>query len=140
MPAGAPYGNKNAEKWTRDSARKLFNDANELALSQDEKTGAYRYDFIGEIARDLGTFHHNFTHLVKRFPELADDHRRLKQTLEANCYFNSKKGNIREATAIVNLKSNHGWRDRNQIDTSINGDVNISPKQWRSSNADNNPE
>jgi hypothetical protein len=36
--------------------------------------------------------------------------------LEANCYYNTKKGLIREATGIVNLKSNHKWTDRSQTD------------------------
>ena len=37
---------------------------------------------------------------------------RILSNLEANCFSHSKKGEIKEATAIVNLKSNYGWTDR----------------------------
>ncbi len=130
MTAGAPYGNSNAEKYNEEKAEKLFNKAIELALTK-EKNGAYTYDFIGEVARDLGTYHHVFRHLVTRFPKLTSKLTDLIQTLEANCYFNSKKGKIREATAIVNLKANHNWRDRQQIDHNLSGEVDIKPKKWR---------
>ena len=63
MGIGAPYGNKNAEKWTFRKAVQLFNDAIDLSNEEEtthvkihekavEVTG-YKYDFIGEIAREL---------------------------------------------------------------------------------------
>ena len=64
--AGAPYGNKNAEKWNLRKAVSLFNEA--IKLSDLKETYAvkigeryvevegYTYDFIGEVARELGTF------------------------------------------------------------------------------------
>jgi len=122
MPAGAPYGNKNAEKWTFKKAVKLFNDAIKLSEESEsyylkvgekavEVTG-YKYDFIGEIARELGTFKEIFTHLSNRFEILKRPHNQLITNLESNCYYNTKKGAIKEATGIVNLKSNHKWTDR----------------------------
>jgi len=122
MPAGAPYGNKNAEKWTIKRAIMLFNDAIELTNKEKTQTvtkGAeiktitgYEFDFIGEIARELGTFHEIFKHLIKRFPSLQRKYNLLINNLEQNCYSNTKKGFIKEATGIVNLKSNHKWTDR----------------------------
>lgn len=119
----APKGNKNAEKWTFEDAQQLFVDAIELThqketyfLKQGEKAievKGYSFDFIGEIARELKTFKDIFNHLVKRFPELQHLKNQLDSNIESNCYWNTKKGNIREATGIVNLKSNWKWTDRN---------------------------
>lgn len=130
MPAGAPYGNKNAEKWTFKKAVKLFNDAIELSNETDyivvkigdkgEKVMGYKYDFIGEIARELGTDHQlMIRHLPNRFPSLERLKNQLINNLESNCYANTKKGIIREATGIVNLKSNHKWTDR--VDNTTKG-------------------
>jgi len=116
MPAGPPYGNKNAEKWNFKKSVQLFHDA--IALSEIKehsnvlKTEWFKFDFIGEIAGELGTFHLIFGHLVKRFPSLQRLKNQLDSNIERNCYFNTKKGIIREATGIVNLKSNWHWTDR----------------------------
>ena len=71
-----------------------------------------KYDFIGEIAQKLGTFRDIFKHLKERFPTLERKYNCLITNLESNCYLNTKKGMIKEATGIVNLKSNHKWTDR----------------------------
>lgn len=129
MPAGAPFGNKNAEKWSLRKSIKLFNAAIELSQEQEsyfikqgekaiEVTG-YKYDFIGEIARELGTFHHLFGHLVKRFPQLQRLKNQLDSNIESNCYYNAKKGTIKEAVGIVNLKSNWDWTDRQSTSNTI---------------------
>lgn len=120
MPAGPPYGNKNAEKWTFKKAVKLFHEAINLCDEKEpftihgNKVEGYKYDFIGELARQLGTFKEIFTHLSKRegFSSLKRLHNQLITAIEQNCYYNTKRGIIREATGIVNLKSNHRWTDR----------------------------
>jgi hypothetical protein len=128
---GAPYGNKNAEYWTFKKAIQLFKDAIELSeeieISYIKDKGkaievqGYKYDFIGEVARELGTFHEIFAHLVKRFPSLSRLKNQLDNNLQTNCYSNTKKGNIKEATGIVNLKSNWKWTDRQQLDHTTDG-------------------
>ncbi len=137
MPAGAPYGNKNAEKWNIRKAVRLFNDAIELSeeketyfLKQGEKavevTG-FKYDFIGEIAKELGTYHNLITRdLPKRFPALQRLKKQLLNNLESNCYANGKRGTIKEASSIMNLKSNHRWTDR--LDNT-SGDEKIEQSQ-----------
>jgi hypothetical protein len=132
MGAGAPYGNRNAEKWSFKKAVKLFNEAIKLSneietfyLKANEKaievTG-YKYDFIGEIAGELGTYHQMITqHLPERFKALERLKKQLINNLERNCYINTKKGMIKEATGIVNLKSNHKWTDRSQTDLTSQG-------------------
>lgn len=127
---GAPKGNKNAEVYNEDEAIKLFNDSIEYANKFDEVDKFYEYDFIGEVARALGTYHHIYNHLVTRFPQLNQQLTELKDTLETNCYYNTKKGKIREATGIVNLKSNHKWTDRTQTEHSgeINSKLDITVK------------
>jgi len=121
----APYGNKNAEKWSIKRAINLFNDAIELTNEttiqtlikgvEKREVEGYEFDFIGEVARELGTFHEIFRHLIKRFPSLSRKYNVLINNLEQNCYSNTKKGFIREATGIVNLKSNHKWTDRQDL-------------------------
>ena len=137
MPAGAPYGNRNAEKWTFKKAVKLFHDA--LELSEEEETfylkqgeraievSGFKYDFIGEIAKALGTYHNLITRdLPKRFPVLQRLKNQLLNNLESNCYTNGKRGPIKEASSIMNLKSNHRWTDR--LDNT-SGDEKIETKQ-----------
>jgi hypothetical protein len=108
-------GNKNAEKWNIDTATELFNSAIELSENID-------YDFIGEIAKDLNQDKGLFDHLVERFPELKPLKTRIKSNCEVNCYRNTKKNRINTAVGIINLKSNHGWTDRNEIDHTTKGE------------------
>ena len=120
----APYGNKNAEKWDSNEALKLFQDAIELTEEtytvtiNNKEVEGYKYDFIGEIAGALGTYHENFANLYKRFPELREVRKQLNNNIERNCYSNAKRGLIKEATGIVNLKSNWGWTDRQKVEHS----------------------
>jgi len=117
--AGAPYGNKNAEQWDLESATELFNEA----IEYSKKT---EYDFIGEIARDLGIYRQLFDYLSDKFEPLKSKHKQVLSNLEANCFSHAKKGEIKEATAIVNLKSNYQWTDRVQTDHS--GKVELTNK------------
>lgn len=127
---GAPYGNRNAEKWSFKKAVQLYKDAIELSNKKDtytvrDKNGKavdtyeyFEFDFIGEIARELGTYHQMITqHLPNRFPVLKRSLNQLLNNLESNCYINGKKGYIKEASAIMNLKSNHKWTDRQDLTT-----------------------
>lgn len=110
---GAPYGNRNAEKWTFRKSVKLFHDAIDLTNQKDEK--GYKFDFIGEIARELGTYKDIFNQLLNRFPILKRLKNQIDTNIEQNCYYNGKKGIIKEASAIMNLKSNWKWTDRNEV-------------------------
>lgn len=114
MPAGAPKGNKNAEIWDEETTIQFFEDCIQLAEikgDQDE----YLYDFIGELARDVGQDKSVFNYLVEKFPHLQAKKSRLLSIIEANCFRNTKKGKIKEATGIVNLKSNYKWTDRSDL-------------------------
>ena len=113
---GAKKGNKNAEVWTLKEAQELFDKALELSTQDD-------YDFIGEIARDLGTYRDVFTYLVSKFSELEDLYSRILSNLEANCFSHIKKGKIKEASGIMNLKSNFKWTDRQ--DHTISGGIEL---------------
>jgi len=121
--AGAPYGNKNAEQWTIEEANQLFDTSIEKSVEDD-------YDFIGEIARDLGTYREIYVYLKDKFPELKTKYEKILSNLEANCFSHTKKGLIKEATGIVNLKSNYKWTDRVQNDVDANVKVDIKPKDW----------
>ncbi|HEX4888570.1 MAG TPA: hypothetical protein VFV37_11035 [Luteibaculaceae bacterium] len=124
-------GNTNAEVWDEERSIDLLNKA--IALSELKEDQSYKFDFIGEVARELGTYHHNLTQTIpNRFPHLKPLVTQLIANLESNCYFNTKKGHIREATGIVNLKSNHGWTDRVQQETKHTGSISID--KWLNDN------
>jgi hypothetical protein len=105
----APKNNLNAEKWNEEDSIELFNKAIELTEGNSE------YDFIGEVAKELGTYRDVFTYLKDKFESCKHLYKQLSQNLEANCFSHSKKGEINTAVGIVNLKANYGWTDR--IDT-----------------------
>lgn len=105
--------NKNAEKWTFEKAEKLFKQA--LKESNTSK-----YDFIGELAKKLGTYIDVFDYLIDKFPDLKHYKPAIMRNCEANCFSNGKNGDINTAMAIVNLKSNHGWTDRSENTQNIN--------------------
>jgi hypothetical protein len=113
---GAKKGNKNAEVWTLKEAQELFDEA--LALSTGDD-----YDFIGEIARDLGTYREIFVYLTAKFPVLEEHYNRILSNLEANCFSHIKRGKIREASGIMNLKSNFKWTDRQ--DHTVSGGIEL---------------
>jgi len=127
MPA--PEENKNAEKWTLEESISFFDKAIKLSNTKetlnDSGIESYKYDFIGEVARELGSYKEIFTYLKDKFKELKYVHKTLITNLEANCFYNGKKGHIKEASAIMNLKSNHNWTDRQHID--LPKEINIPP-------------
>lgn len=122
--------NNNAEVWTADKAESFFNEAIELSNQKEiiylkigEKAieaEGYKYDFIGEIARELDSYIDIFDYLIGKFPNLSKKKNKIMRNCEANCFSNAKKGNIKEASAIMNLKSNHKWTDRHD-NTSSDG-------------------
>jgi len=121
-------GNTNAEKWTLEEATDFFDKAIELVTDYDASKDTYKFDFIGEVARQLNSYKEVFTYLKDKYPtELKEAHKRLISTLEANCFYNSKKGNINTAIGIVNLKSNHGWTDRADLTSGGEQITNPSP-------------
>ena len=91
----------------------LFNKAIELATSSSG------YDFIGEVARDLGTYRDVFTYLKGKFESCKPLYKRLSQNIEANCFSHGKSGEINAALAIMNLKANYKWSDR--VETTLQG-------------------
>lgn len=106
--AGAPKGNQNAVKWTRESATALFDNA--LSLSyQDE------YDFIGLITKKLMVTRAILDYLKEKYPELQNTYDMIKENCETNCFQNAKSAK-HQAIYILNLKSNHKWVDRVQTD------------------------
>jgi hypothetical protein len=122
--AGAPKNNSNAEKWTREDTVSFLEKA--LNLSKDET-----YDFLGEIAKELNSYIDVFDYLIDKFPDLKHYKTHIMRNCEANCFSNSKKGNINTAIGIVNLKSNHGWTDRVANDHTSGGEkVNIPIIEW----------
>lgn len=103
-------GNKNAEKWTLEESENFLQKAVELSKNT-------KYDFEGEIAKDLDSYIEIFLYLIDKFPILKPYWTNIKRNCETNCFSNAKKEFINVSAAIMNLKSNHKWTDRN--DTKI---------------------
>ena len=136
MSVGAPKENTNALKYTLEYAIDIFNKAIELSKKKSDyvvsgqKIKGYEYHFIGEVAtsEELDTYTDVFLYLKNSFKECEELYNKLKNRLEANCFSDSKKGIIKEATAIMNLKSNYNWTDRQQTDVTTNGkELNTAP-------------
>ena len=108
-------GNENATKWTLETATEFMTKAVELSKSKE-------YDFIGEIAKDLDSYKDVFFYLCDKFPPVKRHFNKMKNNCEANCFNNIKKENINVGAGIMNLKSNHGWTDRLQQDTTTKGE------------------
>ena len=131
----APIENTNALKYTLEDAQSVFNKAIELAKRKTEyivsgkKIKGFEYHFIGEIATsdELDTYTDVFLYLKKAYKDCEELYDKLKNRLEANCFSDSKKRIIKEATAIMNLKSNYNWTDRSQTDVTTNGKDLQSP-------------
>jgi len=115
-------GNTNAEKWTFEDAELFLEKSLELS-KQDN------FDFLGEIAKHLGSYIDVYDYLIGKFPELKHYKTHIMRNCEANCFSNSKKGKINTAIGIVNLKSNHGWTDRVSNDTNLKV-TGIKPIEW----------
>ena len=136
--SGAPIKNKNAEIWTLEEAEKIFNKALELSkrkteyIVQQKKVIGYEYHYIGEIATsdEIDSYTDIFKYLKNAQPSTINLYNKLKSKLEANCFSDSKKGIIKEATAIMNLKSNYKWTDRLDA-TSDNKPINTAPPVWK---------
>jgi hypothetical protein len=102
-------GNQYNEHWTFEEAEKFLLEAVELSDSES-------FDFIGEVAKKMKTYIDVFDYLVAKFPQLKPLKTQIKRNCETNCFANGKKGNIVPSLAIMNLKSNHGWTDRNTVE------------------------
>lgn len=133
----APENNTNALKWTLEKSIKLMTDAFDMSTDRDNYVigsgqnaqiiEGNKYHYIGEIAADLGEYPDLLKYLKEQYPEAREIYNRIKARLESNCFSDSKKGIIKEATAIMNLKSNYSWTDR--IDNTTKGnEINNRPQ------------
>lgn len=113
----APQENTNAEKWTLEDATNFMDKAVEIS----NKKG---FDFIGEVAKEQGSYIDVYDYIIDKFPTLKDKKTIIKRNCETNCFSSGKKGDIVPSLAIMNLKSNHGWTDRSE--STIKGKIDTS--------------
>lgn len=117
--------NDNAEKWTEPLAVAFMMQCYDLSCKtelynlKDGKEEGYSFHFIGEVCAELGQYSDLPRYLSIKYASCKTIYNRLKSRLEASCFSDSKKGIIKEASAIMNLKSNYGWTDR--IDNTTKG-------------------
>lgn len=112
-------GNQYSEKWTFEEAEKVMIRSVELSKSK-------KYDFIGEVAKELGIYRDLYDYILEKFPELKAYWRELRNNCEANCFANGKNGTIVPSLAIMNLKSNHGWTDRAEVKEVKQDNIDLS--------------
>lgn len=116
-------GNQHEQHWTEDEALAFMQNS----LIAMEKNG---FDFIGELAQEMGQYRTLYYYLADKFPSCKNVLKKIEQECEANCFRHGKKGEIVPSLAIMNLKSNHGWTDR--VDQTSGGEKvqSIPPIQW----------
>ena len=103
------------DQWAENEAVELFEKA--IKLSETNK-----YDALIEIAKKLGTYLGVFTYLKNKYKNCGLLYNILKTNLGANTFTNAKNGDINTAIAILNLKSNYGFTDRQE--TTLQGGEN----------------
>lgn len=136
---GAPENNKNAEIWDLSKSLDLYSRALDLAKKKTDyivfgkALQGWEFDFIGELADELDIYSQLISRdLPERHEQCKTLWMRLKSKMESNCYSNTKKGIIKEAVGIVNLKANHGWKDRQDItsdDKSFSLNIHVSSEK-----------
>lgn len=110
-------GNQYNEHWTLENSKEFLETAVELSKEDG-------YDFIGEVAKALGSYVDVFDYIIEKFPKLKEYKKQIKRNCEVNCFSSGKKGDIVPSLAIMNLKSNHGWTDR--AETTVKGKLDLS--------------
>ena len=108
-------GNKNAEKWTVEEARKLAQRALE-AVNDD----CY---FIAAIAEECETYRELFFYLVKKFNDdeaVFNTIKRMYNKCEAIIWKKSAKGEMDKTIGIFALKSLHGLMETSKLITDQN--------------------
>ena len=130
---GAPNENTNAEKWTLEKAKELFDNC--LKTAKDKELDCN--DFIGEVAQANDTTLYQLDYLREKYTELETIYKQIKYNCEANCFANAKKGKIVPSLGIINLKSNHGWTDRvESTNTNNNINTDVTPISFVNTNND----
>lgn len=105
-------GNLNAELYSEEETINLFTQMITMSRNDD-------YTFIKQLTREFGISYDVFISLVRRFPNLNEAYKLIKDNLETNCYTASNEDKLKIQLAILNLKSNYGWTDRVASNTDI---------------------
>jgi hypothetical protein len=125
-------GNKNAEKWTVEEARKL---ANKALDAVDDETF-----FISSIAEKCETYRDLFAYLMDKFNDDETVFRTLKRMYnkcESILWERASQGEIDRTIAIFALKSLHGLMEtsKQEIDHTTDGE-SINPINWVKDDSD----
>jgi hypothetical protein len=125
-------GNKNAEKWTVEEARKL---ANKALDAVDDETF-----FISSIAEKCETYRDLFAYLMDKFNDDKVVFRTLKRMYnkcESILWERASQGEIDRTIAIFALKSLHGLMEtsKQEIDHTTDGE-SINPINWVKDDSD----
>jgi len=115
----APKDNDNAEIWSEEKANEFLNECYSLTRQKTTyvvyggaRLDGFEFHYIGEVCAELEQYVDLPLYLKNKFTSSKKIYNKIKTKLESNCFSDSKKGIIKEASAIMNLKSNYGWTDR----------------------------
>jgi hypothetical protein len=118
--AGAPYGNKNAEKWTLEEAGKFFEDV--YSYVKENKNCCS----ISEACSELGWYEKVFAYIQKKYENI--DFNPIKKAGEVIKHRIIKKGLENEYNATMSifiLKNNHDMKDEYKNDNKNTNETKI---------------
>lgn len=117
MTAGAPIGNKNAEKWTEKKALKLGNDLIDWLNAKDEEGEDKGNIFFKEflvIENDL--YQEIIDYLCEKYKLFFNLIKRAKAIQETKLVKFGLADRLQTTMAIFVLKNHHDYKDRKEID------------------------
>lgn len=101
------FGNTVAEKWTFEQSEEFFNNAYELSKKEISLT---------DISNILNLYPNIFTYLVEKYPVFITIKENICKQIENNIVKGAMKGDYNPTITIFNLKNNHNWKDKTEID------------------------
>lgn len=112
--AGAPKGNKNAEKWTQKTVSDKLAEMNALSINGN-------YFTIGKLCLDSGINPHTWSEWGHKFKDnkiVSTAKKEIERICEANLSHKALNGDLNATMAIFTLKNKHGWEDKRKNETS----------------------
>lgn len=124
MKAGAPKGNKNAEKWTKEQAQGFID-----RILQEVETDI-NCTSIEKAAVNIGWYESLLVYLENKFQDIdLMPIKKSKAIIKSRLIEKGLKNEYNPTMTIFILKNNHDMKDKQEVDQNVN--VNeIPPLKW----------
>lgn len=124
MKAGAPKGNKNAEKWTKEQAQGFID-----RILQEVETDT-NCTSIEKAAVKIGWYESLLVYLENKFQDIdLMPIKKSKAIIKSRLIEKGLKNEYNPTMTIFILKNNHDMKDKQEVDQNVN--VNeIPPLKW----------